>query len=70
VAKRKKHYRLSAETGKYTVNDRDAAVRLAKVTGLKKRQARSLLRDLGAGHLIEQIPLLSKRKGGRPKKRR
>ena len=68
MAKRKKHYRLSIETGKYTVSG--GSVRPAKMTAPKKRQLRSLLRDIGHGHLIEQIPPLATRKAGRPKKRR
>jgi hypothetical protein len=68
MAKRKKGYRLSLGTGMYTVSGGN--VRHAKMTAAKKRQLRSLLRDIGAGHHIEQIPLLATRKAGRPKKRR
>jgi hypothetical protein len=70
MAKRKKGYRLSIGTGKYTVSGGGKGVRLAYMTVLKKRRLRSLLRDVGRPDLIEQIPQLATRKAGRPKKRR
>jgi hypothetical protein len=68
VAKRKKGYRLSIETGKYTVGG--AAVKLAKPTRAMWRTLKSLLTAFGKGDLIEQIPIPPEKRRGRPKKRR
>jgi hypothetical protein len=69
VIKLKKGYHLSIGAGKYAVSG-GGIPRRKKMTAEKKKQLRSLLRDIGAGFFIEQYPPLAKRKQGRPKKRR
>jgi hypothetical protein len=69
VVRLKKGYRMVIETARFAVTGWRPIgnwAGLSKQRLLELRRLRSLLRKFGAEHVLDSLPLLAKRKPGRP----